>query len=73
MTKPEQFESMGALLGALRGQRIGTLAKLHEVINHEAPTIAKAHGLNPDEFGRFIRRNMAVILEALTNKGENKQ
>jgi hypothetical protein len=73
MTKSQQFESMGALLGALRGQRIGTLAKLHEAINQEAPTIAKAHGLDLETFGRFIRRNYAVIIDTVTNQtGGNK-
>jgi hypothetical protein len=68
MTKPEQFESMGALLGALKGQSIKTIQQLNEAINHEAPTIAKAHGLEPEAFGRFIRRNYAVIIETVSKQ-----
>jgi hypothetical protein len=73
MTKPQQFESMGALLGVLRGQGIKTVQQLNEAINHEAPTIAKAHGLDLETFGRFIRRNYAVIIDTVTNQtGGNK-
>jgi hypothetical protein len=73
MNKSQQFESMGALLGALKGQGITTIGRLNEAINHEAPTIAKAHGLDLETFGRFIRRNYAVIIDTVTNQtGGNK-
>jgi hypothetical protein len=72
MTKPQQFESMGALLGVLRGQGIKTVQQLNEAINQEAPTIAKAHGLDLEAFGRFIRRNYAVIIDTVTNQTGGK-